>query len=301
MLRPRITPCLLVHKGGLVKTVRFKDPKYVGDPLNAVRIFNEKEADELIVLDIDATAEGREPNMRLISQLAVECRMPLCYGGGIKSAAHAKEIIGLGVEKIAISSAAMENPSLISETAQEIGGQSVVAVIDVKKSGNTYEVWTHNSQRRTGRAMEEAIADAEARGAGEIVVNSIDDDGAMKGYDLALARRVRSATRLPMTILGGAGSLADLGRAISTCGIIGVAAGSLFVFKGAYRAVLINYPNRAQKEELVRAAFEQAASADRRSPRWPNYDTGFVGIVLRVRTQTAATRTRSCNARPYLL
>src|SRR3989454_10504292 len=150
MLRPRIIPCLLVHKGGLVKTIRFGDPKYVGDPINAVKIFNEKETDELIVLDIDATAQGAEPNFKRIAHLAVECRMPLCYGGGIKTVDQAKQIVGLGVEKVAISSAARANPRLISMIAQEIGSQSVVVVLDVRRPmGTAYEVWTHNASRNT--------------------------------------------------------------------------------------------------------------------------------------------------------
>jgi len=256
MLRPRITPCLLVHDGGLVKTARFKDPKYVGDPINAVKIFNEKEADELIVLDIDATVGKREPNFRLIAQFAAECRMPLCYGGGIKTVEQAKRISGLGVEKIAISSAALENPSLIGAIAEEIGSQSVVVVLDVKKRvfGRGYEVWTHNGKKGTGRSPVEVAQEAAQLGAGEILINSIDDDGQMKGYDLGLARAVREAIRLPMTMLGGAGSLADIGQLISTCGVVGASAGSLFVFKGPYKAVLISYPAQAQKEELIRAA-----------------------------------------------
>lgn len=255
MLRPRIIPCLLVHKGGLVKTVRFKDPKYVGDPINAVKIFNEKEADELMVLDIDATANGVEPNFRLIAQFAAECRMPLCYGGGVKTVEQAKRIIGLGVEKVAISSAAIENPALISAIASEIGAQSVVVVIDVKKGMlGGYEVCTHNGRRGTGRNPVDVARDAAERGAGEIIVNSIDNDGQMKGYDLALASKVRAATRRPMSVLGGAGSLDDIRRLIETCGTVGAAAGSLFVFKGAYRAVLISYPAQADKERLVQAA-----------------------------------------------
>lgn len=256
MLRPRITPCLLVKNGGLVKTSGFTSPTYVGDPINAVKIFNEKEADELIVLDIDASVKGREPNVRMIAQFAVECRMPLCYGGGIRTVEHARAIIGLGVEKVAISSAALEHPELIASIAGEIGGQSVVVVLDVRRrvSGEEYDVWTHNGKRNTGRSVVEVAAEAQSLGAGEIVVNSIERDGQMEGYDLPLARAVRAATRLPMTLLGGAGSLADMGRLIESCGVVGAAAGSLFVFKGAYRAVLINYPSRAQKEELFRSA-----------------------------------------------
>lgn len=255
MLRPRITPCLLIRNAGLVKTVQFGNAKYVGDPINAVKIFNEKEADELIVLDIDATSRGADPNFRLISQFAVECRMPICYGGGIKTAEQARRIIGLGVEKIAISSAAMENPRLISEIAQEIGSQSVVVVFDVSRrsDGTGYEVKTHSAQKKTGKLAPQAVREAESLGAGEVVVNSIDNDGLMKGYDLTLAKSVREATRLPMTVLGGAGSLADIGRLIRECGVVGAAAGSLFVFKGAYRAVLINYPSSPQKDELFRS------------------------------------------------
>lgn len=255
MLRPRIIPCLLVSGGGLVKTVQFANPKYVGDPINAVKIFNEKETDELIVLDIDASSAKAQPDVRLIAQLAVECRMPLCYGGGIKTVEQARRIIGLGVEKVAISSAAIENPSLISAIAQEIGSQSVVVVCDVRRgSDGDYVVWTRNGRENTGRLAEEAVAQAESRGAGEIVVNSIDNDGQMKGYDLELARKVRKATGLPMTVLGGAGSLSDIGRLIAACGVMGAAAGSLFVFKGAYRAVLINYPDQVQRDEIIRSA-----------------------------------------------
>lgn len=252
MLRPRIIPCLLVHEGGLVKTVKFKDPKYVGDPINAVKIFNEKEADELMVLDIDAAVEGREPNLRLIGQFAAECRMPLCYGGGVSTAEQAKKIVSLGVEKVAISAAAIARPDLISEIAQEIGRQSVVVVIDARrKLLGGWEVCTHNARRATGRSAVEWAQEAAERGAGEIVVNSIDHDGVMKGYDLALARKVRDAVRVPMSVLGGAGSHEDLARLVAECGVVGAAAGSLFVFKGVYRAVLINYPNRDQKEVII--------------------------------------------------
>lgn len=262
MLRPRIIPCLLVHDGGLVKTLHFDNPKYVGDPINAVKIFNEKETDELIVLDIDASVRNVEPNFKLIAQLAVECRMPLCYGGGVKTVDQAKRIVGLGAEKVAMSSAALQDPKLISAVAREIGSQSVVVVADVRqqKHGGDYEVLTHNGRRQTGQTVVEAARLAESSGAGEIVVNSIDNDGKMKGYDLTLAAKVRAAVRLPMTMLGGAGSLADMGKLIECCGVVGAAAGSLFVFKGPYRAVLINYPAAAQKEQLFLSSAGRQAS-----------------------------------------
>jgi cyclase len=253
LLRPRIIPCLLVHNGGLVKTVGFAEPKYVGDPINAVKIFNEKEADELIVVDIDATAKGAEPNYRLITQFAAECRMPLCYGGGVRTVDQVRRIIGLGVEKVAMSAAALADPALISNAAAAVGSQSVVVVLDVRRKGGDWEVFTHNGRRATGRKVEEAARAAEAAGAGEVVLNSIDHDGRMKGYDLELSTRVRAALRLPMTVLGGGGSLADMEKLLAACGVIGVAAGSFFVFKGAYRAVLISYPSREQKEGLFRS------------------------------------------------
>lgn len=255
MLRPRIIPCLLVHDGGLVKTVKFADPKYVGDPINAVRIFNEKEVDELTVLDIDATAKGHEPDYKMIADLAAECRMPLCYGGGVQSSAQIQRIIGLGVEKVALSAAAVARPELINEAAAKVGRQSIVVVLDVRPGRRGgYEIFTHNGRHATGLDAAEFAHRAEALGAGEIVINAIERDGVMKGYDLELARRVRQAVTLPMTVLGGAGSVQDLAGLVREFGIVGAAAGSLFVFKGVYRAVLINYPNRAAKDELIAAA-----------------------------------------------
>lgn len=252
MLRPRIAPCLLVSNGGLVKTVRFKDPKYVGDPVNAVKIFNEKESDELIVLDIDATVKGTEPDFKRVAHLAAECRMPLCYGGGVRTTEHAKRLVSLGVEKVAVSAAAVENPELISAMARELGSQSVVVVLDVRPSrSGGWEVWTHNGTRASGRLVDELLEQVQSLGAGEVVVNAIERDGVMGGFDLALAAHVRKLTRLPITLLGGAGSLQDIGRVIETCGVVGVAAGSLFVFKGVYRAVLINYPGQDVKDDLV--------------------------------------------------
>jgi imidazole glycerol-phosphate synthase subunit HisF len=252
MLRPRIIPCLLVRGGGLVKTVRFGNSKYVGDPINAVRIFNEKEVDELIVLDIDATAQGREPDYVMIRNLAAECRMPLCYGGGVKTVDQAERIVGMGVEKVALSAAAVERPELIAELAEVVGGQSVVAVLDVRRnSEGAAEVWTHNGTRSAGTLAVELARVMAERGVGEIVVNSIDNDGAMKGYDLDLVAAVRATVGVPITALGGAGSLEHVCQLIRRFGLVGAAAGSLFVFKGVYRAVLINYPSRADKDALL--------------------------------------------------
>lgn len=258
MLRPRIIPCLLVQKGGLVKTRAFKDPKYVGDPINAVKIFNEKEADELMVLDIDATVDGVEPNYSLIAKLAAECRMPLCYGGGISSPDQAFRIIALGIEKIAISSAAVSNPGLLTRIADTVGSQSVVAVLDVRKKvglfSKGYELTTHNGTRSHKVDVFEFARSLQLAGAGEIVINSVDRDGMMQGYDIDLAVQMRAAVTVPMTVLGGAGSLDDIASLFRHCGVVGAAAGSLMVFKGSYRAVLIHYPSPEQKDVLIRSA-----------------------------------------------
>jgi cyclase len=253
MLRPRIIPCLLVKDKGLVKTVKFNDGKYVGDPLNAVKIFNEKEVDELIILDIDATSQERDPDFELIKNIAIESRMPLCYGGGVKTVEHAKRIISLGAEKVALSSVAIENPDIISKIARVVGTQSVVVIIDVKYRGifKKAEVVSHNASRPTGLNPAQFAKKCEEFGAGEIVINSVDRDGMMVGFDTKLINDIRNSISLPITILGGAASLKDISLAIKEFGTIGVAAGSLFVFKGKYKAVLINYPNASEKLEVL--------------------------------------------------
>jgi imidazole glycerol-phosphate synthase subunit HisF len=258
MLRARIIPCLLIHRGALVKTLGFKDPKYVGDPINAVRIFNEKEADELMVLDIDATVNQVEPDFSLIAKLAAECRMPLCYGGGVTTAEQAARIIEMGVEKVAVSAAAIANPELLTQMANAVGCQSVVAVFDVRRRtglfSKGYEVCTHNamtSQKLDPVVFAQRLQDA---GAGEIVINSIDRDGHMQGYDIELALQFKQMLKVPLTFLGGAGSLDHIGELVEKLGVVGAAAGSLFVFKGKYRAVLINYPTPEQKKILCMKA-----------------------------------------------
>ena len=238
---------------GLVKTVGFDKPTYVGDPINAVRIFNEKEVDELIVADIDATSEGREPDYKMIENLAAECRMPLCYGGGVNTVEQMHRIVGLGVEKVALGAAVFEKPDLIAQAADEIGSQSVVAVLDIRKKRKGYEVFVRNGTRSTGESPFEAAQRIQECGAGELLINSIDRDGEMKGYDVDLAGDLHKLVSIPFTFLGGAGSLDHMRELLTRCGLIGAAAGSLFVFKGQYRAVLINYPSRADKAGLFDA------------------------------------------------
>lgn len=248
MLRPRIIPSLLVHDKGLVKTVRFKDKKYVGDPINAVRIFNEKEVDELAIFDIDATVLNKEPDYVLIERLANQSRMPLCYGGGVNTVEKAQKIFGLGIEKIALSSSVINNPNLISQISERVGSQSVIVVLDVKKKlFGGYEIYTHNGKKSTGISPVKFAKKAQKFGAGEIIINSIDQDGMMKGFDMNIIDKIREVISIPLTVLGGAGSLDDIKKVIQRHGIIGVAAGSLFVFKGIYKAVLINYPSKKEK------------------------------------------------------
>ncbi len=260
MLYPRIIPCLLVHNNGLVKTIKFQDPKYVGDPLNAVKIFNEKEADELIILDVDATVENKEPDYEMIKNLAIECRMPLCYGGGIKTVEQAQRILGLGVEKIALSSAAVESPEIISKIAERVGSQSITIILDLKKDPTIgqYQIFTHRAQKNTKERPVDWVKKIAEMGAGEVVLNFIDEDGVMGGYDLEPLKQIRSSINLPIVVLGGAGSLQDIENLISQYGIIGAAAGSLFVFKGKYRAVLINYPDPGEKDALIKRALHLA-------------------------------------------
>ena len=241
---------MLIKDGGLVKTIQFDNPKYVGDPINAVRIFNEKCVDELIVLDIDATVKGKDPDLKMINNLATECRMPLCYGGGIKTAEQIREIIGLGVEKVSLSSAAIENPEIVKNGAKFVGNQSIVVTLDVKKTNNNYYVYTRNGKNNTKLDPVDLVKDFQAFGAGEIVINSIDHDGIMKGYDINLIEKIKGIVKIPITVVGGAGTLSDIGKLFKEFGLIGACAGSLFVFKGVYRAVLINYPTQKEKQQL---------------------------------------------------
>jgi imidazole glycerol-phosphate synthase subunit HisF len=243
MLRPRIIPVLLIRDKGLVKTRQFGDDKYVGDPINAVKIFNEKQVDELTLLDIDATVHGAAPDYVQLKNIAIESRMPLCYGGGITSARQAAELIALGFEKVSVSAAALERPGLIREMADQVGRQSVVVTVDVRKEGllGHHNIYTHNGKKRHKVKLLDFIAEAEQLGAGEIVINSIDRDGMMQGYDLKLAKAVRERVSTPLSFVGGAGTVAHLAELIDSVGTVGAAAGSLFVFKGTYRAVLISY------------------------------------------------------------
>jgi cyclase len=252
MLIPRVIPCLLLKDKGLVKTVKFKNPKYVGDPINAVRIFNEKEVDELIFLDITATIEKRPPPIDVISQISDECLMPLTFGGGISTVDQVKQVLNAGAEKVSINTSAVENPILIKEASENFGSQSIVVAIDVKKKlFGKYEVFTHDGTRGTGLDPVQFSQKMEEYGAGEILINSIDRDGTMQGYDINLIKLITTAVNIPVIACGGAGKVHDFSEALLTGGASAVAAGSLFVFYGKRRAVLINYPTKKELEFLL--------------------------------------------------
>lgn len=251
MLRPRIIPCLLVHKSGLVKTFEFGKPKYVGDPINAVKVFNEKRADEIIVIDIDATVKNSGPNYQLIEKFSAEARMPVCYAGGVSSVEQIKKIIGFGVEKVGLSSAAIRNPQLIADASAAVGSQSIAVILDVKKvSDEKWQVFTHNGTRGLDMSpndLAEVVCD---RGAGELIVYSIDRDGTGQGYDLDLITSLRALVNVPITAIGGAGGKDDLAKLVSTFPVIGAGAGDMFVFKGKFKAVLITYPSVEEKAKI---------------------------------------------------
>lgn len=237
-----------MQEGGLIKTKNFKDPKYVGDPINAVKIFNEKEVDELILLDIKAWEKGG-PNYKLLEKIAVESRMPLCYGGGVTNSEQALRIINMGFEKVSISRAAISTPDIIGDIASKVGSQSVVVTLDVRKNPNTsgYSIYAENGTKRLQLDLIDVCRTVMEKGAGELVINSIDLEGEMKGYDLDLSKMVAKEVSIPITFIGGAGKTADMAKLINEVGVVGVGAGSMFVFKGPFRAVLISY----SRPELV--------------------------------------------------
>jgi cyclase len=258
MIQTRVIPCLLLKGSGLVKTVRFKEPRYLGDPINIVRLFNDKEVDELVVLDITATPEGRGPRMDLLATLTTECFMPLCYGGGVRGLDDMHALFSLGVEKVSLNTRAFEDPALVTAAAERFGSQSVIVSMDVKRGLlGRQQVMVRAGRQRTGRDPVEHAVEMERRGAGELLLNSVDRDGMMAGYDLELIRRVTEAVSIPVVACGGAGSVDDLGRAVNEGGAAAAAAGSLFVYQGPHRAVLVNYP----EPRVLEALFADAPAA----------------------------------------
>lgn len=252
MLNIRVIPILLLKGKGLVKTVKFKNPKYVGDPINAVRIFNEKEVDELMFLDIEANIEKHPPQFNLIKDIVTECFMPFGYGGGIRNVEDVRNILKNGAEKAILNTSALETPKLIKEASEIFGSQSIIVSIDVKKSGlGKYQVFKYSGTIKTKFSPQDLAIKVEKLGAGEILINSIDKDGTMEGYDLDLVKKVTEKVDIPVVACGGAGTVQHFQEAVKIGGASAVAAGSMFVFHGPHRAVLINYPSQKELEQYL--------------------------------------------------
>jgi cyclase len=251
MKRIRVIPSLLIQKGGLVKSVKFKDHKYVGDPINAVKIFNDKEVDELVLLDISATAEKRGPQLKFIIEIASEAFMPMAYGGGINSIEQIRSLITGGIEKVVLNTAAFDDPTLITQAAEFAGSQSVVVSMDVKKNlWGKYQVYVNNGTRSTKMDPVSYAKKMESLGAGEIILMAIDRDGSFQGYDLELIKLVSEAVSIPVVAIGGSATVEDFGNAIKA-GASAVSAGSQFVFQRPHRAVLISYPSQKELKEKL--------------------------------------------------
>ncbi|MBN8579366.1 MAG: imidazole glycerol phosphate synthase subunit HisF [Anaerolineae bacterium] len=252
MIKPRVIPALLLKGQGLVKTVKFKEPKYLGDPINIVRIFNDKEVDELVLLDITATPEKRGPQFDLLKNIASEAFIPLAYGGGIRSMDDVRKLLSIGIEKLIMNTSAVETPSLVREVADHAGSQAAVVSMDVKKNFlGKYEVFTHCGQKKTGLDPVKHAVEMERMGVGEIIINSIDRDGMMQGYDIELVRKVADAVHVPVVACGGAGNLSHVSEVIKQGHASAAAAGSIFVFQGPLRGVLISYPTPKELKEFI--------------------------------------------------
>jgi imidazole glycerol-phosphate synthase subunit HisF len=250
MLRTRIIPVLLLRNKGLVKTVKFDKEKYIGDPINAVKIFNDKEVDELVLLDIDASKEKRKPDFEAIKDIASEAFMPLAYGGGITELDDIKKLFSIGIEKVIINTAALQNLQLITQASEIFGDQSIVVCIDVIKNfWGKYHIHSHTNQKNLHTDVVTYAQDAEKSGAGEIILHSVDLDGTMTGYDLKLIEKVSQNIQIPLVACGGAGSIDDLKKGFDA-GASALAAGSLFVYHGPHKAVLINFPSQTQLKTL---------------------------------------------------
>ncbi len=254
MLRPRIIPCLTIDQNSeFIKTINFNNRRYIGDILNSIKIFNEKNVDEIIVLDIDASVKKNKPNFKLIEQLASVCRMPMCYGGGIKSIEDVIRILNLGIEKVCLSSAAIENPKIISKIAKKVGSQSISVCIDVKLnlSNNNFEVYLFNGLKKINKNLENILFETQSEGVGEIIINSIDKDGTMDGFHLDILEKHKHQIKVPCTIIGGAKSYSNIKVLFDNYKFVGAGCGSLFIYKGIHKAILINYPSLMEKQNLI--------------------------------------------------
>ena len=253
MVIPRIIPILTFIEGKLVKTVKFKKPNYIGDPINAIKLFNELEVDELVFLDIRATKNNTPINFELIKDITSECFMPVAYGGGIRTIEEIEKLFAMGVEKIILNSVAFTKPELIEKAAEKFGSQSILVAIDIKKGiFGKYKIFIEGGTRQVKKDVIECVNFFEKAGVGEIIINSIDNDGMMQGYDLELIKTVTTHATVPVVAVGGAGHLNDFVDAIEIGGASAVGAGSMFVYHGRERGILINYPSREEIENIFK-------------------------------------------------
>ncbi len=254
MYRTRVIPCLLLSDQTLVKTIRFSNPTYIGDPVNTVRIFNDLEVDELFILDIDASLKKTSPDFALLEEIASQCFMPLGYGGGIKTVEDCKRLFKIGIEKVAVNTLLLDSPEVVKEAASCFGSQSIVGIIDVKKNWlGKYKVFsrTARNQKEVDRLdVVEYARTIEGLGVGEIILYSVDRDGTFQGYDLELIKQVSEAVSVPVVACGGASSFSDLALPVHQSGASAVAAGSIFIFQNQNRSVLINFPDQSELKEL---------------------------------------------------
>lgn len=266
MLRTRIIPCLQLVDQALVKTVKFGRYSYIGDPINTVRIFNELEVDELCFLDIRATIEKRKPNLKILSEIADECFMPLSYGGGVRGVDAAKKILSIGFEKIIINTAAIETPSLITEIAENFGSQSVIVSIDVKKSLNgNYFIYSHDGTLKTKLNPLVWAKQVEEAGAGELLITSMDRDGTWKGYDLGIIKQIADEVVIPVIANGGAGCLNDISRAVKEGNASAVALGSMVVYQQKGMGVLVNFPDKNEIEKTIHKVLDKTKDVIQKS------------------------------------
>ena len=249
MFRPRVIPCLLLKDKGLVKTINFQNPNYIGDPINAVRLFNDFEADELVFLDIEASKTGKTIDLNFVKKIGEEAFMPFAVGGGISSIEQIKEILNNGAEKVVINSHGIKNPDFIKKAAEMFGSQSIIVSIDVKKESGKYKAYTKSGTKESGFDAVELAKKMDKLGAGEIIINSIDKDGTMSGFDLEIIKKVSDSVNIPVIALGGAGEISDFKKAVES-GAAAVGAGSLFVYSSKNKGILINYPDKKELREI---------------------------------------------------
>lgn len=253
MLRTRVMPCLLLKGKGLVKTEKFKNERYVGDPINAVRIFNQKEVDELVLFDIDSTNKQTPINFRLLEQVASECFMPICYGGGVKTMADYRKLFYMGIEKVSVSSLLFEKPDVIREAVSVYGSQSIVATLDVTQSRfrKKYMICTHSSKNKIKMSPVDAAQYASDLGVGEIILNTVHRDGTWSGFDSNLVKQVVDSVNIPVVAAGGAGSLDDIKSVVDDAHASAVAIGSMAVFQSKDMGVLIKFPSHSELSQIL--------------------------------------------------